>query len=344
MKNSCLYIIVLSALFLLIPQTGEAQRKGRRPVKKKVEEPVEDPRITMMRASTQQVVFIDSCVVDRGSFMSHIPLSPHVGKLTQNAGLGTFTNEMGDHRLATGADSTIASSDFLANRWTTPQTIEGIGSSPAVNPFLMPDGITLYFAQKGEKSIGGFDIFVTRYDSEQGQFLRSENLGMPFASESDDLFYAVDEFNQLGYFVTSRRQPPGKVCIYVFIPPAVRRAYPSEAYSEQQLRSLASLQRIADTWGDGEQRREALDRLHRARQDSEKSLSASSQGQTSELESLRHQADVLKKALALTRNIYAQADERERQELRAQILGDEQQLEQLLLDIREKEKQTAYEQ
>lgn len=334
---------MILALFL-VPVTTQAQR-GRRTVKKqKVEEPVEDPRITQMRAATQQVTFVDSMVVDRKDFMAHIPLSPHVGKLSITQGLGTFTNEMGDRRLFTTVDSLIASSDFIANRWTEAQLVAGIGTAKAINPFLMPDGITLYYAQRSEKSIGKYDIFVTRYDSEKGVFLHPENIGMPFASEADDLFYAVDEFNQLGYFVTDRRQPAGKVCIYIFIPQQTRRLYNTEAYSEAQMRSLAAIGRIADTWTDKQERQEALTRLQTARSKLDSGQKSMRSPLSSELDKLRHQADVEEKALTLARNRFATASEAERITLSTQILQAEVQLEKLQTEIRDKEKQIPYEQ
>lgn len=85
-------------------------------------------------------------------------------------------------------------------------------------PFMMPDGTTFYFAATGEESIGGYDIFVTRFDSESGSFLKAENIGMPFNSTANDYMYAIDEFNDIGWFATDRSQPEGKVCIYIFIP------------------------------------------------------------------------------------------------------------------------------
>ncbi len=328
---------------------AEAQRRKQPAKKPVVEEPVEDPRIAQMLATMQQITFIDSMVVEGADFMAHIPLSPNVGKLTQADGLGVFTNEMGDHRLSTlkTSDSTavITASDFIANRWTEAQPIRGIGSASAVNPFLMPDGITLYYAQKGENALGGYDIFVTRYDSEKGVFLRPENIGMPFASEANDLFFAIDEFNQLGYFVTDRRQPRGKVCIYIFVPEATRRTYRTEAYSDGQLRSLAAISRIADTWGKGTERAEAVERLQTARMTKEKAQTAGTKSSAqTEIDQLRHEADVMGKTLALMRNQYAAANEGERVTLRIKILNAEQQLETMQRDIRNKEKQIPYKQ
>lgn len=334
--------IIAFALLVLYPSIADAQRRGR-PATKPVEEPAEDPRIAQMLASTQQIMFIDSMVVDADNFMNHIPLSPHSGILTQSGWLGTFTNEMGDHRLTTTADTLIASADFIANRWTEPQPINGVGNGKAMNPFLMPDGITLYFAQKSTTSIGGFDIFVTRYDSERGAFLRPENVGMPFTSEANDLFFAIDEFNQLGYFVTDRRQPHGKVCIYIFVPQESRRVYPSEAYSDSKLRSLANIQCIADTWSDRQGLADAQGRLQSARSATNIRVSVGNNQQATEMDRLRHEADVQEKALTLARNYYATANENERLQLRSEILQAEHQLEMLQREIREKEKQIPYE-
>lgn len=127
------------------------------------------------------------------------------------------------------------------------------------SPYLMNDGQTLYFAAKGSESIGGYDIFVTRYHSATRSFLKPENIGMPFNSEADDLLYVIDEGNNIGYFATTRRQPEGYVCIYRFIPTESRQTYDTDSYAT--LERLAAIYNIRDTWGDGHDREEALKRL-----------------------------------------------------------------------------------
>ena len=85
-------------------------------------------------------------------------------------------------------------------------------------PFLLSDGTTLYFASDGEGSIGGYDIFVSRMNTEDGCFLRPDNLGMPFNSPANDYMMAINEVANLGWFASDRNQPQGKVCVYVFVP------------------------------------------------------------------------------------------------------------------------------
>ena len=204
------YATLLLLILILIPSTMDAQRRKKRQTKKpEVVEVVEDPRIQQMLISTQKVVFIDSMVVRKNDFLRYIPLSHDAGTLEQKDFMGQFTNELRDHRLTTifnqkDSATHIVQSDFIGNRWTPQQRLEGIGNASANFPFLMPDGTTLYFAQQGENSIGGYDLFVTRYDSDTGTFLRAENLGMPFSSTANDYLYAIDEANNLGYFVTDR--------------------------------------------------------------------------------------------------------------------------------------------
>ena len=267
--------IPIIALALLLPLSLSAQKKKKRVVKKPVvEEPQEDPRITDMREMTQQIIIIDSIVADKKQFLSRLKLSSETGAIMSKEAVfgksradstSVFVNEMGNKIYYSQADNgrqQLYTCDKLGNEWSDPQQLKGLseGLEETAYPFMLADGITFYFAGKGEESIGGYDIFFTRYDSRSGSFLKPENLGMPFNSEANDYLYAVDEYSRIGYFVSDRRQPEGKVCIYVFIPSESRKTYDSSKYSEEQLRDLSAITRIADTWGNGAERKAALTR------------------------------------------------------------------------------------
>ena len=270
--------IAILSLALLLPFSLNAQKKKKRPVKKPVveivEEPQEDPRITNMREMTQQIVFIDSIVTDKDRFLSQYRLSSETGTLTtteqffgKSLSGHAFLNEMGNKVYFSRTDGSgfhrLYTSDKLGTVWGEGTPLKGLseGITDADYPFMMNDGITFYFAAQGEESIGGYDIFFTRYDSRSGSFLKPENIGMPFNSEANDYMYAADEESGIGYFVSDRRQPEGKVCVYIFILPETRRSYDPSKYTEQQIRNFADIVRIADTWGNGYERRAALDRL-----------------------------------------------------------------------------------
>lgn len=269
--------ITILALAVLLSLPMAAQKRKRVKPKAKpvpvIEEPQEDPRITNMREMTQQIVIIDSIVTDKEQFLASIRLSSESGKLMPT---GTFfnnqqqgclyINEMGNKVYFSQPVDTLQqlfTSDKLGNEWSRAQRLTGIseGISEASYPFMLADGVTFYFAGKGEESIGGYDIFVTRYDSRSGSFLKPENIGMPFNSEANDYMYAIDETNRIGYFASDRRQPEGKVCIYIFVPSETRKTYDGAVYSEEQIRNLADITSIADTWGDGAERQAALERI-----------------------------------------------------------------------------------
>ena len=356
------------SLALFLPFSMSAQKKKKRAVKKPVvvvvEEPQEDPRITNMREMTQQIVIIDSIVTDKSQFLSHYVLSSETGKvMTANQFSGiqadgyVYLNEMGNKAYFGKADKNgvrqIFTSDKLGDRWGEPILMNGLseGINEADYPFMMNDGITFYFAARGEESIGGYDIFFTRYDSRSGSFLKPENIGMPFNSEANDYMYAADEQSGIGYFVSDRRQPKDTVCVYIFILPETRRSYDPSKYTEQQIRDFADITRIADTWGNGSERRAALERLkavftNASRPTTDKATEANTAivindrltytsakdfrspmaaNHYRELLKARERLSTLEDDLQKSRDRYAQADENGRRLLRDIILHNEEQ-------------------
>ena len=370
--------IVVIALTLLAPISMQAQKK--KPVVKKapvvvVEEPQEDPRITEMREATQQIIFIDSVVVAKDDFLSIIQLNPESGKLYAydqyfrsegHPESYVYINEMGNKCYFSDENANsqmqLYTLDKLGEEWSDPLALKGIynGISEANYPFMMTDGTTFYFAAKGKESIGGYDIFVTRADSENGQFLKPENIGMPFNSEANDYMYVIDELSNIGYFVTDRRQPEGKVCVYMFIPPTSRHIYNSDAYSDAQLRGFADISRIANTWGKGTERKQALERLKAINKANPTQQSKSainfivndritytdiSQFQAPdspdlyrELQSTKKQLKETEQLLEKSRNFYAKAKPEDKRVLRTEILDAERQFVRLTNDIKTLEK------
>ena len=263
--NFC-YRLTMSTLCLCaaIATTAQTPRKKTAVRKPAVEAPVIDPRIQRMTQNTQRIVFIDSMLVPRSEMLSRIQLTPEAGRLTADTENNCFgyQNELGTRAFYAKPDFRLYTSQLVGRQMDDEQVvnISSISGFTEFNsPYLMNDGQTLYFAAKGSESIGGYDIFVTRYHSATRSFLKPENIGMPFNSEADDLLYVIDEGNNIGYFATTRRQPEGYVCIYRFIPTESRQTYDTDSYAT--LERLAAIYNIRDTWGDGHDREEALKRL-----------------------------------------------------------------------------------
>lgn len=235
-------------------------------------------RLRSMMRATERVTVIDSLVVDKNTFLNHIKLSPESGEIspystffhrTDENGCTVYLSELGNKIYFAQPDENkylrLFTSDLVGGQWTAPHKLDELDGDDAQNyPFMLSDGITLYYAAQGEESIGGYDIFVTRYDMDEKKFLYPENLGMPFNSPANDYMLAIDEFNQLGWFVSDRNQPENKVCIYIFIPNDIRKVYDANIYEEDELCRLALIHSIAETWGDKEAVAQARQRLQAA--------------------------------------------------------------------------------
>ena len=229
-----------------------------------------------MLKGVERVCVVDSFTVDKASFLSAYRLSPQAGHLYPYAdyyptsgrtGTTVYENELGNKIYYSEAGDAgvqqLRTSTLLAGEWSSGAPLAGDfpDSTDTAYPFLMADGITLYYASRGAESLGGYDIFVTRYNTNTDTYLRPENIGMPFNSPANDYLYVVDEYANLGWFASDRRQPEGRVCVYVFIPNPAKEVYSYEQTDPARLRSLATLHALRDTWSDPDRVSEAQARL-----------------------------------------------------------------------------------
>ncbi len=230
----------------------------------------------------EEVCFIDSIVVDKEDFLKAYRISPECGKLftypeyfkSDMTPAGTvyetqLRNKLYYAELQPDSTLSILSRNKMQDQWSQGHLLPG-AINQAINanyPYMMSDGITIYYAADGPQSLGGYDIFVTRYNTSQDTYLTPQNAGMPFNSPANDYMYVIDEYNNLGWFASDRNQPEGKVCIYTFIPNASKQVYDYENKDKESLRSLAMLQAIKDTWQDEASVTAALERLQNADQD-----------------------------------------------------------------------------
>lgn len=82
------------------------------------------------------------------------------------------------------------------------------------SPYIDPneDGV-LYFSSQGHNSIGGFDVFKSRFDN--NVWSKPRNLGYPINSGTDDVFYSFDLKNNRGFISTMRDDAIGNYDIYM---------------------------------------------------------------------------------------------------------------------------------
>lgn len=288
----------ITAIMLCCTLTVSAQRKHKARTAPKTTKTVKAAKNTLpgvsqaqkelfdeMIDNTQKLFVIDSVVVDKATVLTSIPQPDDLGKImAYNAyfndqalpGVYIYVNGF-DNKCYYAVNDTLGNSrmmmrEKLNNKWGDPQQVKGIGTQyKHINyPFMTSDGETLYFAAKSEEGLGGYDIYVTRFDSDEGTFLEAENVGLPYNSFSDDYLFCIDDIHNFAWFATTRNQPEGKACVYTIRTSNKRVNYQVEAYDEEQLQHLAKLSSISATWPNKQQRNTALAQLNTLRKNGTK--------------------------------------------------------------------------
>lgn len=171
----------------------------------------------------EKVQIIDSVEVPLDSLLTVYELSSETGSLDKDStGQVVYTNQRKDLKMwAVQQDSTeiLVCNRNLMDTWTTPDTLpREVNISTHQNyPYLLNDGVTLYFASKDTNGLGGYDIYVTRYNTYTQSYTNPENIGYPYNSDANDYLLVLDEAHQIGYFATDRHSRPGYVHIYTFL-------------------------------------------------------------------------------------------------------------------------------
>ena len=215
-----------------------------------------------MLRNTSRVCFIDSFRVSKNELFSTYIIGESTGSFYPSSAFfeddsegEVFLPETGQNilysRMTPQGVFRFYTKFKSFDRWTDETPVSGLDTDGDLRyPFLQNDGVTIYYAASGSESMGGLDIFVSRYNTATGKYLKPENIGMPFNSEANDYLYVIDEDNNLGWFATDRRQPKDTVCVYVFIPNERNQKFNYEDGDTLAIHRAARLTSIAETQSD----------------------------------------------------------------------------------------------
>ena len=220
-----------------------------------------------------------------------------------------------------------------------PQNINAPGSDNSF-PFVLSDGATVYYASTNAESLGGYDIFVTRYNTNTDTYLTPEQMGMPFNSIYNDYLLVIEE---------------DKACIYLFIPDDTRSRVESDDVEEKRARAM--LTSIQNSWKVDDYS-ELIQLAYTEASGASKPQkdfefvindntvyftlndikSTEAKGYYEKVISLRQQIRELEERLTEARASYTKASSSARTQLAGRIVQDEQLLEELLKEPYELEK------
>lgn len=101
--------------------------------------------------------------------------------------------------------------------WTYPVTQnESVTMlSNEIYPMISADGRSLYFSSDGLYGVGGYDLYVSRWDDDLQGWSEPVNMGFPYSSPYDDFLYVADESEGHVFFASNRECSPDSVWVYV---------------------------------------------------------------------------------------------------------------------------------
>lgn len=316
-----------------------------------------------MLSKVEKVQVIDSVVVDKDEILNAYTLSEECGKLAayqdffqgvaDTTSSSVFMNQKGSliyyARPAEEGRYRLFSQSRLMDTWGDEKLLDVNTDGDENYPFILPDGATVYFASNGSESLGGYDLYITRYNTGSGTYLNPERLGMPYNSPYNDYMMVLDEVKGLGWFVSDRFQPEGKVCVYLFIPNESRERVETEDLDEK--RAWASLASIRVTQDSLANYREQVALAHKVIPYGQKRIeqdfvfpiddqtvyykiedirSPEARSLYQKVINLNRQIKELRESLDERRMAYASGNEAKKESLSDGILADEQLLEELL--------------
>ena len=135
----------------------------------------------------------------------------------------------------------IYTSTLRDTLWTLPSLLNEhmTSASDEIYPILSPDGKSLFFSSAGLYGIGGYDIYVSRWNDDSNDWDAPVNMGFPYSSPADDFLYADSEDGRYTVFASNRDCSADSVWVYVleFDNVPVRRA----VESPEELLDIAQL-------------------------------------------------------------------------------------------------------
>ena len=116
-----------------------------------------------------------------------------------------------------GAWNIMVSKRLNDTLWSAPQILnENITTmGNEILPHLSPDGKTLYFASNGHYGMGGYDLYMSKWNDEMGDWDTAQNLGFPFSSTGNDYLYYNTPCGMFTVFSSDRETAGNEVTIYI---------------------------------------------------------------------------------------------------------------------------------
>ncbi len=123
--------------------------------------------------------------------------------------------------------------------WSAPEVVERCASSGnEIFPLVSASGEELYFSSDALAGMGGYDLFVSRWNERHKRWEAPQNLGFPYSSVGDDFLFSNTPDGEFTLLASNRDCGADSVTIYVL---KFENAPLSKPVNAAEARRIASL-------------------------------------------------------------------------------------------------------
>ena len=107
--------------------------------------------------------------------------------------------------------------EFNDTLWKLPALLNEQVTSPSdeVYPVISHDGKSMYFSSAGLYGMGGYDLYVSTWDEESGDWGVPVNMGFPYSSPYNDVLFYNTPDGRYTMFASDRGCPADSINVYV---------------------------------------------------------------------------------------------------------------------------------
>lgn len=146
----------------------------------------------------------DSAFQAKGNPFNVMNFSPHSSTIVFSA-----PDESGSWNI-------MASTRLNDTLWSAPQILnENVTTAGnEILPHLSPDGKTLYFSSNGHYGMGGYDLYMSRWNEELGDWDIAQNIGFPYSSTGNDYLFYNTPCGNFTVIASDRETSRNEVTLY----------------------------------------------------------------------------------------------------------------------------------
>lgn len=128
--------------------------------------------------------------------------------------------------------------------WTSAELLNEVltSSGNEILPIISANGKELYFASDGHPGMGGYDVFVSKWDDNIQDWGTPENIGFPYSSNEDDILFYNSPNEQFSIIVSSRGNR-SKDSLSIFVTEYQSNPIKTEVTEIEEIKKLHSLKK-----------------------------------------------------------------------------------------------------